>query len=297
MTSTNNYVLINHAIRPTESYSDRRCLLIIDRVQHQRGQLHNIRSCAPFNGNSGVDTGNIAIRNNESNNKNHSDDQTEYEEQSRIAVKSLRPYDIICGRGSAAFNNIGNRRFRILIGLNVKRYNAAEGRNNKGRFIRALVHEIVNEIGARFYKLKNGKLTELTATQIRQKVGHALRDTLAFQESQQQQRKCEQITKTPTPRAPSLSRQSIALSSLRSLASNQKQNREKNNESNNSSRIRNKEQTLHIPPPPTPTQTSLEIQHDGDRIFEPPDSLIKISRPSSFPVWIRYQQQSGEKME
>lgn len=115
------------------------------------------------------------------------DEEIEDEEQKyRTALDSLGPYDVICGRGSLAFNNIGNRRFRILIGLNVDRYSMADGRHRKGQFIGKMVHEIVNEIGAKFYKFQKGQLKELSGSQIRQKVGHALRDTLAFQESQQQ---------------------------------------------------------------------------------------------------------------
>ena len=34
----------------------------------------------------------------------------------------LRPYDVICGRNKFAFNQVGNRRFRILVSLYLKRY-------------------------------------------------------------------------------------------------------------------------------------------------------------------------------
>jgi len=105
------------------------------------------------------------------------------------AIASLGPYDVICGRGSAAFNNIGNRRFRILICINIDRYSNCEGRYRKGRFIGDLVRTFQHEIGARFFKLQDDQLIQLTQRQIRQKVGHALRDVLAFQESQNQHRK------------------------------------------------------------------------------------------------------------
>ena len=101
----------------------------------------------------------------------------------------MGPYDVICGRGRVAFNNIGNRRFRILISMNVDRYNDCEDRHRKGLFIRSLVCTFQNDIGARFFKLKGGQLIELTECQIRQKVGHALKNALAFQESQCQQQR------------------------------------------------------------------------------------------------------------
>lgn len=113
------------------------------------------------------------------------DNEDNEQEHYIIAVNSLGPCDVICGRGRVAFNNIGNRRFRILIIMNVDRYNDCEGR--KGLFIGSLVCTFQNEIGARFFKLKDGQLIELTERQIRQKVGHALRDVLAFQEIKCQQ--------------------------------------------------------------------------------------------------------------
>lgn len=112
------------------------------------------------------------------------DKQDNEEKQFRAAVDSLGPYDVICGKGSVAFNNVGNRRFRILITMNVDSYNNVNGRHRKGLFIGSLVNTFVDEIGARFFKLQGGRLVELTERQIRQKVGHALRDVLAFQERQ-----------------------------------------------------------------------------------------------------------------
>lgn len=112
--------------------------------------------------------------------------------QKQTTIDSLGPYDVICGRDSTAFNNVGNRRFRLLITMNVDRYNDSEGRHKKGQFIGSLVRTFRREIGAKFYKMKDGQLVELTERQIRQKVGHALRDVLAFQESQQQQQQQEQ---------------------------------------------------------------------------------------------------------
>ena len=52
----------------------------------------------------------------------------------------LGPYDVICGRGKLSFNNIGNRRFRMIIGMNVSKYNGINSsRHWKGLFIRSLV--------------------------------------------------------------------------------------------------------------------------------------------------------------
>jgi len=115
--------------------------------------------------------------------------KSEKNQEYKRAVDVLGPYDVVCGRGSVAFNNIGNRRFRILITMNIDRYNKTDGRNRKGEFIESLIRTFQHEIGIRFFKPKEGKLIPLTECQIRQKVGHALRDVLAFQESQNQQQK------------------------------------------------------------------------------------------------------------
>lgn len=120
-----------------------------------------------------------------------SDKEDEKKQQFINAVNSVGPYDVICGRGSLAFNNVGNRRFRELISMNVGAYNNSQGRHQKGFFIGSLVQRLQHQIGARFYKLKDGQLVELKERQIRQKVGHALRDVLAFQD-----RQCKQNQQT-----------------------------------------------------------------------------------------------------
>ena len=115
----------------------------------------------------------------------------------------LGPYDVICGRGKLSFNNIGNRRFRMIIGMNGSKYNNINSRHWKGLFIRSLVDTFVNEIGAKYYKMDRNntkQLIELTKTQRREKIGHALRDVVAFQESQQKlQRETMSMVKTTTP--------------------------------------------------------------------------------------------------
>jgi len=102
---------------------------------------------------------------------------------------ALGPYDIICGRGSVAYNNGGNRRFRVLIGSNVEKYKNIVSRHRKGTFIVSLIHTITQKMGGKFYKLTNNNtFTELTETQSRVKVGHALRDcSSTFEKSQLKQ--------------------------------------------------------------------------------------------------------------
>jgi hypothetical protein len=89
----------------------------------------------------------------------------------------LGPYDIICGRNKLAFNNIGNRRFRVTIQLCMDRYMAATTRNDTSTVIK-YVASMIQENGGRFLRLSpDGKSwIELDSKQIHEKVGHALRD-------------------------------------------------------------------------------------------------------------------------
>lgn len=226
----------------------------IEQKHQQQNSLHDNhpkRRESLHAANSKIDSGNKKV-----------DKIDNYEEQQlKRAVDSLRPYDVICGRGSIPFNNIGNRRFRILISINVHRYNECDGRNRKGLYIRSLIRTFEEDIGIRFFKLKNGKLIQLTPRQIRQKVGHALRDVLAFQESRlelEKQREEKDRTKrmsvvTPTKKlepcviGPTtvMPRSKEALSSVRSRV---------DKERSDSSAIRFQNHALPSPiPPPYPS--------------------------------------------
>jgi hypothetical protein len=101
---------------------------------------------------------------------------------SNIASNSFdnpRPYDILCGRNRNSFNNIGNRRFRITISMNVEKYNSMRSRHQRSKFIASLAQTMRYEVGFRFLKRKGGKnaqTVELSDDEIRAKIGHALRD-------------------------------------------------------------------------------------------------------------------------
>ena len=131
---------------------------------------------------------------------------------SNNAITTLGPYDVISGRTAKTFNNIGNKRFRVLMNMNLKRYVAEKSKTDKTEFIAALSKELTHEVGMRFLKevqqkgmettnkktkgpnsrrfnkKKTGDTTqshavvqyvELNKKEIHSKVGHALRD-LAF---------------------------------------------------------------------------------------------------------------------
>ena len=107
-------------------------------------------------------------------NATESEAQTSAEEE---VPQDVRPYDILCGRSKACFNNIGNRRFRITITMNVKQYDAITNRAERGKFIHNLARTLKEEVGFRFvrYSKKEGRV-ELSDDEVRAKIGHALRD-------------------------------------------------------------------------------------------------------------------------
>ena len=91
-------------------------------------------------------------------------------------ITAVGPYDILCGRDKNAFNNIGNRRFRVTISLWLSRYISAPSRQDKSEIIHQ-IREVVKDTGGMFLKRsRGGVLVELTHKQVHEKIGHALRD-------------------------------------------------------------------------------------------------------------------------
>lgn len=102
----------------------------------------------------------------------------------RIHSSNLGPYDVICGRCVNAYNNVGNRRFRVTIRMNFTKYQANPSRQGRSLLFVSLVHFLKNEVGVRFFKPirdkqrnQQGKwYIEMTEKEARDKVGHAFRD-------------------------------------------------------------------------------------------------------------------------
>jgi hypothetical protein len=90
-------------------------------------------------------------------------------------MNDLGPYDILCGRCKTAFNNVGNRRYRVTVSVSLERYMYASTRKDKSIVIES-VAAIVSKTGGRFFQMKRGRLVELTDKQIHEKIGHSLRD-------------------------------------------------------------------------------------------------------------------------
>lgn len=125
-----------------------------------------------------------------SDNCTEDDDRIEY-------IENIGSYDIICGRNNGAHNWVGNRRFRITIMMNLRKYTDAPTREEKTHVIKSVIELLLDKqgVGARFIKkVGEGMYVRLKDKQIREKVGHAFRDmiSLAEKEGGQLEAKCFQ---------------------------------------------------------------------------------------------------------
>lgn len=111
-------------------------------------------------------------------NKIVNDAEQDEKRSSLIMTNDIKSYDILCGRDKATFNNIGNRRFRVLIGINIPRYEKASTKAEKASVIKYICGIFRNEVGVRFLKKHENEdgYYELNESEARKKVGHALRD-------------------------------------------------------------------------------------------------------------------------
>ena len=78
--------------------------------------------------------------------------QQQPQSESERIIREIGPYDVLTGRSSECFNNIGNRRFRITISLNLKEYMEATTRDDKSWVIANVVRKMREEVGYRFLK-------------------------------------------------------------------------------------------------------------------------------------------------
>jgi hypothetical protein len=87
----------------------------------------------------------------------------------------VHPYDVLNGRSKTAFNNVGNRRFRITLALEVKRYQNAPNRQDKSKLILSIIR-LVRSCGGHFLTRSKGRWIDIGDRAAREKVGHAFRD-------------------------------------------------------------------------------------------------------------------------
>lgn len=103
------------------------------------------------------------------------------EDPTKVPIDTPQDFDILLGRGKTSFNHVGNRRFRVFIGLHLRRYMDASSRMEKTLVVNGVV-EAIQEAGGRFLKQdsKTEKWFQVTPKMAREKVGHALRDAVGM---------------------------------------------------------------------------------------------------------------------
>jgi hypothetical protein len=100
-------------------------------------------------------------------------------------ISDLSVFDVLCGRGKQSYNNIGNRRFRIMININLQKYLKCESRTDRSKMILGLTYDLqrsfrfLKPIKAEGEKNCCSALVALDLTETRVKIAHALRDAAA----------------------------------------------------------------------------------------------------------------------
>lgn len=175
-------------------------------------------------------------------------DESELDAQKALSVgknAGLQPFDVICGKCSLAFNNVGNRRFRVVIGMHVQRYIEAPTRSDKSRVIASVVKIFQEEIGATFVKQKEGRFVPVPDKIVRQKVGHALRDMAVYASSSGKSLPLQRSSSFHQAKRGSLSSASSSDSSSCSESTQHSTQSAPNNKTSMLPRMENKAPDLH----------------------------------------------------
>ena len=89
-------------------------------------------------------------------------------------------YDVIVNRGKHSYNHIGNRRYRLTIEMNTDRYSKAATKLDKSIVVNEIVDTFRSGSGGGGFvkKTQDGQWVEIGDQLAREKVGHALRDSI-----------------------------------------------------------------------------------------------------------------------
>lgn len=86
-------------------------------------------------------------------------------------------YDVMCGRGIHSQNNSGNRRFRAIIDENLEQYLEVRTKREKSLIVQSIIARIHRNKGRFVRKDRDtGEWHEIDTHEVKEKVGHALRD-------------------------------------------------------------------------------------------------------------------------
>jgi len=91
-------------------------------------------------------------------------------------------YHVLCGRGKECFESVGNRRFRLIVQMNLERYSQSRSKSDKSHIVGEIV-DIIRESGGGFVAKdkKSGRWIEISDAMAREKVGALFRDFLHSQ--------------------------------------------------------------------------------------------------------------------
>lgn len=101
-------------------------------------------------------------------------------------------YTVLCGRGKDHYNWVGNRRFRVIVSMNLERYLCARTKAEKTRIVMDVV-ELIHDSGGTFAKRHvNGDWYDIGYDAAREKVGALFRDAL-------QKKQCTRASRSLSP--------------------------------------------------------------------------------------------------
>ena len=103
-------------------------------------------------------------------------------------------WSVVCGRGRDAFDHIGNRRFRLLVEINLEKYTQAKTKFEKSIIVLGILDAIrdASQVGG-FVKQdpKNGRYFEVGDEVAREKVGQQFRTALAARRKEKRNSACK----------------------------------------------------------------------------------------------------------
>lgn len=101
-------------------------------------------------------------------------------------------WDVICGRGRHSYKHVGNRRFRVIIAINLQRYINANSQFEKAVVVNSIVDQIRENspLGGFVKQDSQGDWYEIGSKMARHKVGHAFRDCMTGKLSRRKNKSC-----------------------------------------------------------------------------------------------------------
>ena len=115
-------------------------------------------------------------------------------------------YDVVCGRGKGSYNRPGNKRFRSLVATYIPKYMKARSKMDKSIVLNDIIDKVRSftnpDTGAPAQFVKYTKSTGwvlIGDEHAREKVGHAIREAIAAQESSSGNESTASSSSSPSP--------------------------------------------------------------------------------------------------